>query len=193
MITGWNWPSREEWARNRRAFYLEHDRHPCPATRRLPAYATTGEIAIVIAELKAMIREARRAEPASYNALGPLGRQRGENKRAYDGRFLAMSKKEQEIVIAGLAPVWPGDLTPVLKELQKDIVPSRWPVHGIGAPPLLDAIIARYQAAEHQADEAWRRIVKATPIDDAAWEEELERRRQSEDNAAHPERFIHRA
>jgi hypothetical protein len=95
-----DWPSREEWAKQRRSIYLgEHN--PCPATRRLSAYATAEEIATVIAELKATIREARRAEKAAIIALGPLGRQRGESRRAYDRRFLAMSKEAQDIVIAG--------------------------------------------------------------------------------------------
>jgi hypothetical protein len=31
--------------------------------------------------------------------------------------------------------------------------------------------------AKHAADEAWARDVAATPVDDAAWEQELERRR----------------
>jgi hypothetical protein len=53
-----NWPSREEGAQSRRSIYWK-DEHPCPATRRLSAYATTGEVATVIAELKAMIREHR--------------------------------------------------------------------------------------------------------------------------------------
>ena len=35
----------------------------------------------MIAELKVVICEARRAERAAHDALGPLGRQRGENKR----------------------------------------------------------------------------------------------------------------
>jgi hypothetical protein len=42
----------------------------------------------------------------------------------------------------------------------------------------LDAIVRRYLVAKQAADEAWERDVAATPVDDAAWEDELERRRQ---------------
>jgi hypothetical protein len=52
--------------------------------------------------------------------------------------------------------------------------------HAFGADPLpapLDAIVRRYLVAKHAADEAWARDVAATPVDDAAWEQELERRR----------------
>jgi hypothetical protein len=190
-MTQHKWPSREEWAQRRRTFYYDSNMHPCPATRRLSAYATDEEIATVLAELKAMLGRARRAERAANAALGPLGRQRGESKRAYDRRFHVMSREEQDIIIAGSTRVWPASLKEVLEELQQDVVPRPWATSGIAMPPLFDRIIARYVAAEKEADETWRRRVKATPIDDAAWERELERRRQDEDDAAHPERFIH--
>jgi hypothetical protein len=167
--------------------------NPHPATRRLSAYATVEEITIVITALKEMIREARRAERMANIALGPLGRQRGEGQRAYNRRvWREMSNAEREIVIAGHAPVWSGELKPILDELREGIAPWHWPICGGAVPPLLDEIIARYRTAEREADETWRKQVEATPIDDAAWEKESERRRQLEDDDAHPERFIHR-
>ena len=58
-------------------------------------------------------------------------------------------------------------------------------------PPPLDAIMARYEAAVREAEAKWCERVAATPIDDAAWEQELEWRRKCDDDAAHPERFVH--
>jgi hypothetical protein len=52
--------------------------------------------------------------------------------------------------------------------------------HGIRVP-LLDEIFARYDAARRAADEAWAVEVARRPIDDAAWERELERRRKYEE------------
>jgi hypothetical protein len=41
--------------------------------------------------------------------------------------------------------IYPPDLPDVLKALRSGCLPSWWPITGV--PPLLDAIIARYEAA----------------------------------------------
>jgi hypothetical protein len=46
--------------------------------------------------------------------------------------------------------------------------------------PLLDTINARYEVAARAANEVWKRKVAETPIDDAAWQRELEFRARVE-------------
>jgi hypothetical protein len=63
--------------------------------------------------------------------------------------------------------------------LRQGEVPFRWlPVAGLETPPPpLDAIIDRYEAAVKAGDDRYVAEVEARPIDDAAWQKELERRR----------------
>jgi hypothetical protein len=192
-MTKYNWPLREEWAQRRRTIYADMD-NPHPATKRLSAYATDDEIGASIAAMKAMLSAARRAERACEEVLGPLGRQRGESKRAYQKRLRDMSREERDAVFNGPAPdAYPPEVRDILKQLQADTVPWRWFAMGTATPPApLDAIMARYEAAAKQADAKWHEEVAATAIDDAAWERELEWRRRCEDDEAHPERFRHR-
>jgi hypothetical protein len=146
QVTDWGWPSREEWARDRRTVYADME-NPHPATRQLSAYATADEIAAAIAAVKAIHREVCRAERV------------GKPSRADR-----------------------NEVNDVLRRLRSDLVPWRWVAMGCSTPPApLDAIMARYQAAKKQADARWQTEVEATPIDDAAWKEELQRRRRIED------------
>jgi hypothetical protein len=138
-----------------------------------------------------MLAAARQAERDADRSLGPLGRQRGESRRAYNRRFSNMSREERdEVVGAGSSGPDIHELRDVLKQVRDDLVPWRW-VFGSEAPPPLGAVIARYRAAEEAADARWHDEVAATPVDDAAWERELKRRQECEDDEAHPERFIH--
>jgi hypothetical protein len=182
-----DWPIREQWAERRRTVYADME-NPRPATRRLSAYATAEEIVAAIDAAKAFRRDCLRAQRAANRALGPLGRQKGESARAYDKRIMTMTKDERDIAWESL-PSWDQEkINGVLKELQNGVVPWRWISNKL---PALDLIINRYEVAAKQADAAWHKEVAATPIDDAAWELELERRRQCEDDDAHPQRFIH--
>ena len=104
-----------------------------------------------------------------------------------------MSREERGAVIAAPDPCPdPRDVRNLLEALREGVVPRSW-LFGrkVPLPPPLDAIMARYEAADRKAEARWHEKVAATPIDDAAWERELEGRRKEEDDAAHPERFIH--
>jgi hypothetical protein len=188
-MTTWNWASREEWARNRRTVYADEE-NPNPATRAMSAYASPAEIEAAITSMKSLALEQQRAERAANLALGPLGRQRGESRRAYDRRFCAMSREDQDIVV-GSAAMPHHDAREVRQILREYLlIGAVPPQHNGWYPTPLSQIVGRYKAAAKAADVKWHEEVAATPIDDAAWEQELERRRKWDDDAAHPERFI---
>jgi hypothetical protein len=73
------------------------------------------------------------------------------------------------------------EINDVIKQLHNGMVPWRWVGTGMQTPPLpLEVIIARYKAAVKDADERYVTKVAQAPIDDAAWERELARRRSIE-------------
>jgi hypothetical protein len=51
---------------------------------------------------------------------------------------------------------------------------------GRNLPELATPFVTRFETAEQKAIEEWEQKIAQTPIDDAAWEEELERRRDIE-------------
>jgi hypothetical protein len=167
--------------------------NPNPATRQLSAYATPAEIEELVAVLKAQWRECGRQMKEAAANIRPLLRQKGESNAAAYQRFCAMGKAEQERVNeVDCLQEQRRDINRLIKEIiDEGIVPWRW-VYAIDGLPQLAAVMARYDAARGLADEAWHREVAATPVDDAAWEEELQWRRKCEDDRAHPERFVHR-
>jgi hypothetical protein len=182
----YEWPTREQWAEQRRNNYWDSESpHPYLASRRLSNYASAAEIAAVIVALQEAYRDYGRQMRAAKALAGPLARQRGEGSGPYIKRYLAMSEAEQDI--AGepdVLRVKRREVNEVLKQLREDWVPWRW---AMSSPPPLDAIMARYEAAVRAGDEKWIAEVAAAPIDDAAWAEELERRRDIE--RRHPDWF----
>jgi hypothetical protein len=182
-VTAWIWPTRDEWAYSRQHPYWNWN-SGCPFLHkfkhRLSDYATQEEIAGVIAAVKAARLQARRAEFEAHQSLGPLGRQKGESERAYGRRFSTMSHENQNTILDRLPfSPYPHEITEALKILQCDNIPRRLPF--IEKLPTLFAIIARYEAAFEAAQAEWQRGCEQTPIDDAAWERELERRRKMEE------------
>jgi hypothetical protein len=91
-----------------------------------------------------------------------------------------MTKADQERVdqVEGLR-LEQHTINIVLDEIARDVVPWRDAGCLVAKVPLLATIIARYEAACEVASEVWHREVAATPVDDAAWEQELERRRNA--------------
>jgi hypothetical protein len=128
----------------------------------------------------------------------PLYKQAGENDVAYIQRVSTMRNEDMRMATE------PNDLKfyrhfikKVLAALREDALPE-WNdtmQSGDAAKALVAPFLERYDAAFKAAREEWECEMAATPVDDAAWEEELLRRRcveeQAADDAAHPERFIH--
>ena len=173
------WPTREEWARNRTTVGPGAG-NPNPASGRLSDYATPEDTAALVVALKAEWRAQDERMREAKNRIGPLARRPGETSAAYERRCMAMTKADQERVdqVEGLR-LEQHTINIVLDEIARDVVPWRDAGCLVAKVPLLATIIARYEAACEVASEVWHREVAATPVDDAAWEQELERRRNA--------------
>ena len=143
------------------------------------------EVASVVSMLKKTRRDHGRRMQAARERAGSLAQQHGETLRQFDKRYLAMSDAEREL--AGEASHFQSmrrDINEIIATLQNNAAVP-WPLpHGDYQPPLLLEIAARYEAASKAADERYIAEVAARPVDDAAWQQELERRRHFEDQAA---------
>ena len=202
-MTKYNWPSREQWAERRQHRYWDCETS-CPFadkySHRLSAYATVEEIAALTTALKDLYRELGRQGRALGSRVKPLQQQRGEGQKAWYQRFKQMSSEDRETFdAAATLQTERSTINDVLEQINNDGIPKRVRhasyVPGL-ANPLVAPFVARYDAAAQAAEEQWKQECLQTPIDDAAWEEELQQRKQMEDkaadDAAHPERFIHR-
>jgi hypothetical protein len=145
------WPSREEWAKDRRTPYI--DSAPDTADYSIEAYMTPAESA----SLKAAMRE-------RWKELGRQMRQAGgkdvKNEQGYND-----FQWRRKCISAGLKLIAQGTM-PWLRE------------HYHGAEDLVQELQARYEAARMAEIGKWEQEVAQTPIDDAAWDAELKRRAQ---------------
>jgi hypothetical protein len=120
--------------------------------------------------------------------------QKGEGWEAWYQRFRQLPQEirdefDEAQIVVGLR----RQINGLLAEIGRDEIPDG---NALGKPgELVDPFIERYRAAHAAAREQWEQECLQTPVDDAAWEEELRRRREyereREDIAAHPERYIH--
>jgi hypothetical protein len=179
IMTEWNWSSREEWAKRQRTVYADQD-NPLPASSRLEDYASPYEIEEAITELKTHWKVCGREMAAAKAAAGSLAQQPHETALAFVQRYLTMDEASQDLAMA------PENLCHERKKINKAIrelrdgeLPSGWRLVS-SSSPALGKIWDRWEAAAHAANNAWVEQVANTPIDDAAWEEELERRAELE-------------
>jgi hypothetical protein len=152
-----NWPSREEWAKRRTTYYGDHDGNVV-CSRRLADYATPGEAAAArqaLLELwRSLGREMREAKAAA-------GSEADRARRLDDCRYRRHTIRRvlRETLDAGLVP---------------------WRVNDIGSlddvPSSFALLVERYRAGWDAAEEAYAAEIATTPVDDAAWQAELERR-----------------
>jgi hypothetical protein len=183
----YNWPTREEWARSRQHPYWDSDTG-CPFAdrigHRLSDYATPQEVAALIAALKDLYRE--------------LGREMREMREAT--KQLPEAEQETSWAASWAPECCKSDrrqINELLGCIGRDEIPHRARGGLDGKPAELVApFIKLYDAVREAAREQWEEECLQIPIDDAAWEEELQRRQEVEqkraDDDAHPERFIHR-
>jgi hypothetical protein len=76
------WPTREEWAQNRRSLFRDSRFEVLDIRHELSAYAFPGEIEALIAALRALWKQKGAALRALQVPAG-LRRQQGESDRAY--------------------------------------------------------------------------------------------------------------
>jgi hypothetical protein len=143
-----DWPSREEWAEERRTPYYDHFENLI--TNDINAYASPEEIAAALAALREIWcrygRQMKAAQSGSKDEYWYRRRLINEVRKSLcEGRYHSYVD-------------W------VLQRENGDV-------------PALAVIKKRYDAAKAAAEQKVHEDVAATPIDDAAWEEELQRRR----------------
>jgi hypothetical protein len=191
-----NWPTREEWAERRRSPYWDCETG-CPFAdsygHSLSDYATADEIAAAIVGLEERWRQHGRRMRELKAKGSPLYLQPGESRSVWYRRYDQMSDADQG------AACEPDELKTyrcvikkTLTRLRNDQLPDHWAWElDQEAKKLIAPFKARSEAAFKAAEEEWRRQCAITANDDAAWEAELRWRRKCDDDAAHPERFIH--
>ena len=143
-----DWPTREQWAERTRSAYWDGDSpHPYQASREVSRYASAEEIAVAIIALKKLW--------ADYSR---------QIKAADDPWDLRIQRSGINLAI---------------KQLRNGSVPGYSgliPWARLRALPALETILARYEAAVKAGDEKYIAECAARPVDDAAWQNELERR-----------------
>ncbi len=172
------WPSREEWAVGRRTFYADEVADAVHVSEKPEAYGSPEEVQAVLAEAKSlwaeMGRELKTLGPAISDAeWRRLWREAGsrEAKRALEGggigRRICLRYDRSRLnldIIKQLSKGW----LPLGNDFGFASVDKRLPV--------LAELQRRYRAAWDEALEAKEREYAARPIDDEAWEKELQRR-----------------
>jgi hypothetical protein len=185
------WPSREEWADRQRHPYWDFSETGCPfhdkLKHRLSDYATREEISITISVLKDLYREKGLKMRAAKQQMA----ERGLPEDVRDRRHL--SEADQEIARQPTELKWERQaINNALKHISEDGDPKFYRCTGFKeANKLLGKFKERYDAAFKAAQEQWERECEQIPVDDVAWEKELERRRELEEYFNNPEkRFI---
>jgi hypothetical protein len=176
------WPSRERWAELRHNIYDTDGVHCSGA---LVDYTTTEELVTLRQALKERYRELGRELKQIKSALGPLAQQPRESVFVYWRRARRVTGENGDrIMDAEKRRRDRQTINDVQRALERGEVPSHTSNYCFlcGIPsPLLTALRERYHAALSAAIDAYRAAhVARTPIDDAAWQQELERRARIE-------------
>jgi hypothetical protein len=179
-----SWPSRDQWAQHRRDTHYKRGFEPFQVSDSLSDYANAAEIEMTISMLKSLWAACGREMRAAQKTVGPLARQPGESGADYHRRWRAMSEADQERAIrTDHLRHRRHCIRRALAVLRKGFLPSRNDCE-LAKATVLDELIARRDAAYEAARAAWVKKKETTPIDDVAWQAELERRRQLEADLA---------
>jgi hypothetical protein len=177
MTTSYKWPTREEWAKQERTPYYDLFKN-LPVSEELKDYATPQEIAAAVVGLKELYRTEGRKLKEAKRLAGPLAPQPRERIRDHYARYVAMTEHEKELsrTVGNIQDVR-HESNKVLRCITKGYLPLHIDCcFRKEIEPVLATIKARYDAAKKTAEVVRLRQIEATPIDDAAWEEELRRR-----------------
>lgn len=174
----WNWPSREEWAKHRRTAYAEETPY---SPSKVTDYASDAEeINEAIAELRARWKVCGQEMAEAKGAAGELAQQPGETGMQYLSRYYAMTEAEQDL---SYRPEKCRDERKMINEVIRYLRDGElyWRARNVlSSSPMLSRIWDRYEAALQRANDARIEEIANKPIDDAAWEQELERRAEIE-------------
>jgi len=182
------WSDREEWAKWRRTAFTDHVDEATRAVRVSNAasdYATADEADEALREMRALRLAWHRKARELTDAAGDLAPRSRDTVRVRTERWLAMSDAEQKVVMdIGRARDMYRGADRLVKALSAGELcwVEDYRREGWEAAPTATAILERWSdaidAARKAAEDEFIRKVKATPIDDAAWEGECKRRRR---------------
>jgi hypothetical protein len=169
MTRTYNWPSREEWAKQRRTYYWDDDLR---VSRKLQDYATPEEIDAITTALRALWLAEGRKMQAAKQAAGSRLQQPGEDNRSYFMRVRAMTETEREPLHQWRTH---QDERRQINQALKTISEGKLPDERLreDGKLILASIKARYDAAWEAAHAERKREIENRPIDDAAWEDHL--------------------
>lgn len=194
MMT-YKWPTREEWAYRQQHPYWDSETG-CPFankySHRLSDYATAEEIAELTAALKDLYRELGRELRAAKPRVEPFRQRRGEGHAAWYQRYRQLSPEDQEALQAAeRLQEERTQINGLLAKIRDDAIPNgtrRGSLFG-RAEKLVAPFVERYDVAFRNAYGQWEQECLQIPIDDAAWEQELEQRARTDaylDNFGRP-------
>ena len=173
------WPSREDWAHNERTFYVDiEDSVRDGVSQQAADYATPDEIETAAKAMltlrNQLLRDLRQAKQEAGDALD----RPGEDVVEYQHRYYRLTD-EQQAQVGKVQTIEDRrkNLFQAAKALRGGHLPGAYYLHHAGElPPDADAITARYGAAVDAKVDEVRQRIETAPIDDDAWQEELERR-----------------
>jgi hypothetical protein len=175
-----NWPSREEWAYRRQHPYWDSDTG-CPFAdkygHRLSDYASAEEIAVLIAALKNLYRD----KGCEMRIAKLQANERGLGNFSSYREWRHLPDEEKEVISRPLELKCERQvINKALADIRDNAIPdSCWQCKQ--AEELLRPFHERYDDAFKAAHEQWKReCEQKISIDDAAWEEELQRRTDCE-------------
>ena len=181
-MTQYNWSSREEWAQRVRTVYGDMTDGMQFGPSAVSSYASPEKIEQAIFELKCQWTRCGNEMKQAKKKAGPLARQPGEAAMAHYQRYRMMTDAEQDLAYQ------PNRLqrerkviNKVIRGLRDDelVSEARYsPYDSITAS--VAPIVERYDVLWKQDHDKYVEVIANTPIDDAAWEKELERRREIE-------------
>jgi hypothetical protein len=145
------------------------------------SYTTPEEIEAIIAALRQAWKDLAGDLARAKQEAGVLCQRNDETKTQYLGRYFAMTEPEKERAeqVACIEDRRRG-INRAIKMLRADEIPGPQRTDQGGNEPPLASLLANFDAAHSEAYRQRERQIEATPIDDAAWEQELERRRRIE-------------
>lgn len=183
------WPDREEWARRRRTVYTDDVANVRDqVSQHLPDYATAEQVDAAITELRTYWRQlgkdVRAANAAARNAFPRWGDWRGDPAGYLDDMKALDAEAQSTLERADELAQHRKDVNGQIRDLAAGFLPrrTRWirTSTPVGASPVLAGIVGRYHASQAAAEAAFVERIRTAPIDDAAWQKELEKRAELE-------------
>jgi hypothetical protein len=185
------WPTREEWAESQRAFYFDQFQD-LDYDGRLSAHASPTEVEALICALEGLWKAEGGRMRFAAKAGGLLNKQPGEGDTEYHRRYWEMTPEEQELTHpVNESRFRRASIRKTIKQLQNNCLAQacyegEWLMKDASVAKVLGPILASHKAAHDAAEEKRRQEILATPIDDAAWEKELQRRGSYERRGSEP-------